>query len=390
MKPCRFCGKLIEEKAQYCLFCMKRQIPSRTLRIKKRVPFFGVALSLLVLLVIGGAVFLMEQPKQMANAVAAGKTDPSLSEELQSEGEKSSPEPERVQEESKVPSSSKEPVPEESVSEKEPESPQASAGPEVNETEPSAQAERQDVWEEELTEEPAYLSPEEYFEKVAAIEEEKLAASLPGAVRTRQDLGSYSNWVLLEAEVDALYEEGFEEAYMDSNVSLNLAAYTQDTFENFYGCGYGTTGQYNWKLIQADSTTGRDGLPKYKIRVQIQTQVNDPVVTVSGVDTLEVVERVRQHLSQWGERIDVLPQQGNGEFLYVALDVEGLAPDIDLYVQSQEDMIAWLCAEVDTCREQRGMTRCRYDFRLVGATEREEYSSIPLSGFTFALYLEAA
>lgn len=342
-----------------------------------------------MLLAIGGAVFLMGQPKQMANAVAAGKTDPSLSEELQSEGEKSSPEPERVQEESEAPSSSKEPVPEESLSEKEPESPQASAGPEVNETEPSAQAERQDVWEEELPEEPDYLSPEEYFEKVAAVEAEKLASSLPGAVRTRQDLGSYSNWVLLEAEVDALYEEGFEEAYMDSTMPLKLAEYTQEPFEK-YGCGYNTTGQYNWKLLQADSTMGRDGLPEYKIRVQIQTQVDDPAVTVSGVDTLEVVERVRQHLSQWGERVDVLPQQGNGEFLYVALDVEGLAPDIDLYVQSQEDMIAWLCAEVDTCREQRGMTRCRYDFRLVDATEREEYSSIPLSGFTFALYLEAA
>lgn len=389
MKPCRFCGKLIEEKAQYCLFCMKRQIPSRTLRIKKRVPFFGVALSLLVLLVIGGAVFLMEQPKQMANA-AAGKADPSLSEELQSEGEKSFLEPESVQEESKAPFSSKEPVSEEGVSGKESETPHVSTGPEVNGPESGTQIETQDVWEEEPQAEPPYLSPEAYFEKVAAIEEEKLAVSLPGAVRTRQDLGSYSNRIVLEQETYALCEEKFEEAYSDSNVSLNLAAYTQDTFENFYGCGYGTTGQYNWKLIQADRITGSDGLPKYKIRVQIQTQVNDPVVTVSGVDTLEVVERVRQHLSQWGERIDVLPQQGNGEFLYVALDVEGLAPDIDLYVQSQEDMIAWLCAEVDTCREQRGMTRCRYDFRLVGATEREEYSSIPLSGFTFALYLEAA
>ena len=154
MKPCRFCGKLIEENAQYCLFCMKRQAPSRTLRVKKRVPFLGAALSLLILFAVGGAVFLMGQPKQMANAAAAGKNDPSLSEELQSEGEKSSPEPERVQEESKVPSSSKEP-----------ESPQASAGPEVNETEPSAQAERQDVWEEELTEEPDYLSPENISKK---------------------------------------------------------------------------------------------------------------------------------------------------------------------------------------------------------------------------------
>ena len=293
MKPCRFCGKLIEEKAQYCLFCMKRQIPSRTLRIKKRVPFFGVALSLLVLLVIGGAVFLMEQPKQMANA-AAGKADPSLSEELQSEGEKSFLEPESVQEESKAPFSSKEPVSEEGVSGKESETPHVSTGPEVNGPESGTQIETQDVWEEEPQAEPPYLSPEAYFEKVAAIEEEKLAVSLPGAVRTRQDLGSYSNRIVLEQETYVLCEEKFEEAYSDSNVSLNLAAYTQDTFENFYCCGYGTTGQYNWKLIQADSTTGRDGLPEYKIRVQIQTQVNDPAVTVSGVDTLEVVERVRQ------------------------------------------------------------------------------------------------
>ena len=378
MKQCRFCGKLIDENARYCLFCMKRQAPLRTLRIKKRVPFLGATLSLLLLLTVGGAIFLMGPKNQVA--AADGKADPSFLEELQGEGGKSFPEPESVQEET---------VSEEGVSEKEPESPQASAGPEANRAEPGTQAEIQDVWEEELPDEPAYLSPEEYFEKVAAIEEEKLAASLPGAVRTRQDLGPYSNWVLLEAETDALYEEGFEEAYMDSTMPLKLAEYTQEPFEK-YGCGYNTTGQYNWKLLQADSTMGRDGLPEYKIRVQIQTKVDDPAVTVSGVDTLEVVERVRQHLSQWGERVDVLPQQGNGEFLYVALDVEGLATDTGLYVQSQEDMIAWLCAEVDTCREQRGMTRCRYDFRLVGATEREEHSNIPLSGFTFALYLEAA
>lgn len=386
MKPCRFCGKLIDENARYCLFCMKRQAPSRILRIKKRVPFLGVALSLLVLLVIGGAVFLIGPKKQVA--AAAGKADPSLSEELQSEGEKSFLEPESVQEESKA-FSSKEPVSEEDVSGKESEISPVSNGSEVNGPESGTQTETQDVWEEEPQAEPDYLSPEEYFEKVAAIEAEKLAVSLPGAVRTRQDLGSYSNRIVLEQETYALCEEEFEEAYSDSTMPLKLAEYTQEPFEK-YGCGYNTTGQYNWKLLQADSTMGRDGLPAYKIRVQIQTQVDDPAVTVSGVDTLEVVERVRQHLSQWGERVDVLPQQGNGEFLYVALDVEGLAPDIDLYVQSQEDMIAWLCAEVDTCREQRGMTRCRYDFRLVGATEREEYSSIPLSGFTFALYLEAA
>ncbi len=387
MKPCRFCGKLIEEKAQYCLFCMKRQIPSRTLRIKKRVPFFGVALSLLVLLVIGGAVFLMEQPKQMANA-AAGKADPSLSEELQSEGEKSFLEPESVQEESKAPFSSKEPVSEEGVSGKESETPHVSTGPEVNGPESGTQIETQDVWEEEPQAEPPYLSPEAYFEKVAAIEEEKLAVSLPGAVRTRQDLGSYSNRIVLEQETYALCEEKFEEAYSDSNVSLNLAAYTQDTFENFYGCGYGTTGQYNWKLIQADRITGSDGLPKYKIRVQIQTQVNDPVVTVSGVDTLEVVERVRQHLSQWGERIDVLPQQGGGEMLCVTLDAEDCLWDMSAYVNNQEEMIEWLCQEVDNRREQLGMTRCRYDFRLASIRE-VVYSDHSLPELTFALYLES-
>ena len=62
---------------------------------------------------------------------------------------------------------------------------------------------------------------------------------------------------------------------MDSTMPLKLAEYTQEPFEK-YGCGYNTTGQYNWKLLQADSTMGRDGLPEYKIRVQIQTQVDDP------------------------------------------------------------------------------------------------------------------
>ena len=171
-------------------------------------------------------------------------------------------------------------------------------------------------------------------------------------------------------------------------MSLNLAAYTQDTFENFYGCGYGTTGQYNWKLIQADSTTGRDGLPEYKIRVQIQTQVNDPAVTVSGVDTLEVVERVRQHLSQWGERIDVLPQQGGGEMLCVTLDAEDRLWDMSAYVNNQEEMIEWLCQEVDNRREQLGMTRCRYDFRLASIRE-VVYSDHSLPELTFALYLES-
>lgn len=386
MKPCRFCGKLIEEEAQYCLFCMKRQIPSRTLRIKKRVPFFGVALSLLVLLAIGGAAFLIGPKKQVA--AAAGKADPSLSEELQSEGEKSFLEPESVQEESKVFSSSKEPVSEEGVSGKESETPHVSTGPEVNGPESGTQTETQDVWEEEPQAEPPYLSPEAYFEKVAAIEEEKLAASLPGAVRTRQDLGSYSNRTVLEQETYALCEEEFEEAYNASTVSLNLAAYTQGTFENFYGCGYGTTGQYNWKLIQADRITGSDGLPKYKIRVQIQTQVDDPAVTVSGVNTLEVVERVRQHLSQWGERIDVLPQQGGGEMLCVTLDAEDCLWDMSAYVNNQEEMIEWLCQEVDNRREQLGMTQCRYDFRLASIRE-VVYSNHSLPELTFALYLES-
>lgn len=387
MKQCRFCGKLIEENARYCLFCMKRQVPSRTLRIKKRVPFLGAALSLLVLFAVGGAVFLMGQPKQMANAAAAGKTDPSLSEELQSEGEKSSQQPESVQEESKA-FSSKEPVSEEDVSGKESEISPVSNGSEVNGPESGTQIETQDVWEEEPQAEPDYLSPEEYFEKVAAIEEEKLAVSLPGAVRTRQDLGSYSNRIVLEQETYALCEEEFEEAYSDSNVSLNLAAYTQDTFENFYGCGYGTTGQYNWKLIQADRITGADGLPKYKIRVQIQTQVDDPAVTISGVDTLEVVERVRQHLSQWGERVDVLPQQGGGESLNVTLDVNDYVQDVNGYVDNQEEMIEWLCQEVDNRREALGITWCRYDFRLASIRE-VVYSDHSLPELTFALYLES-
>ncbi len=385
MKQCRFCGKLIEENARYCLFCMKRQVPSRTLRIKKRVPFLGAALSLLVLLAIGGAIFLIGPKKQVAAAV--GKADSSLSEELQSEGEKSFLEPESVQEESKA-FSSKEPVSEEDVSGKESEISPVSNGSEVNGPESGTQIETQDVWEEKLPAEPNYLSPEEYFEKVAAIEAEKLAVSLPGAVRTRQDLGPYSNRIVLEQETYALCEEEFEEAYNASTVSLNLAAYTQDTFENFYGCGYGTTGQYNWKLIEADRITGSDGLPKYKIRVQIQTQVDDPAVTVSGVNTLEVVERVRQHLSQWGERIDVLPQQGGGEMLCVTLDAEDCLWDMSAYVNNQEEMIEWLCQEVDNRREQLGMTQCRYDFRLASIRE-VVYSDHSLPELTFALYLES-
>ena len=67
------------------------------LRIKKRVPFLGATLSLLLLLTVGGAIFLMGPKNQVA--AADGKADPSFSEELQGEGGKSSPEPESVQEE---------------------------------------------------------------------------------------------------------------------------------------------------------------------------------------------------------------------------------------------------------------------------------------------------
>lgn len=240
----------------------------------------------------------------------------------------------------------------------------------------------------ESPEKNLFLSPKEFFEEMALLEEQELKSQLPNAIRTEEDLGPYSQRMIVENSFSLISRDDFDSVYKKTpGWRLDLAETVLKTFQGDMGMGYGTSGKYRWELTRAELVTNAGGLQKYYIQVRIQVQVDDPAVYAYGVDTLSVVRQVRSHLDQRGQRINALPQNCNGDFITLFLDPTGIAFDGVDAPRNQQEMVEILCEKLDSILAEYGYSDYRFDFRLAS---RPEANRSGVGSFTFVYYFEPA
>lgn len=237
----------------------------------------------------------------------------------------------------------------------------------------------------------SFLSAEEFFEKMTRLEEQELKSRAPNVKRTHEDLGPYSQRLIVENRFPLIAQEDFDSVYQKSpELRMELSEPVLDTFQNDLDIG-DASGSYNWKLIQIQQIVGTDGQQYYFIQVCIQIQANDPAITACGIDTQAVVKQVRSHLSQKGQRVNALPQNRSLHNLSLSLDTTGeLSTNSTGSPRNQQEMIQILCKKLDAIIEEYGYTSYRFDFRLVSIPSTESSTDLSdLKWFTFSFYLES-
>ena len=396
MKQCLYCGNLLQEGDRYCLHCMRRLSEPLTLPSYKihRVPYSIVAAALAVFLAAGVFLAFSLSAWPVSKGIASGDVDDEGAQEKAGGGfctdfsavsKEESPLGLGIFWEGKEPSSE---IPfssgeESTLSSQESES---SSHSQSSHSSQSSQGSTSHGG----TEEEALLTAEAFFEKMAQLEEAELKTKLPGAARTREDLGPYSVSDVLEGEYEAVSSQDFESVYKAiPDYRMDLVENTRNTFQGLSSSGFGTSGKYSWKLLEAKTITNSAGVKCYAIRVEIQTQVDDPAVTQYGINTLEVVKQVRSHLTQnGGQRVNALPQQHEGHILVERLDSKG---ELSGSVKNQQEMIQSLCEEMDRIIAEYGYTQCRFDFRLASVEPIDPGSDrLDFGQFVFSYYLKPA
>lgn len=372
MKKCPYCGSFLCDNDRYCLYCMKPfSRPKALTRYGKQGLLFKRVLVLLALfLAIGTVCFIcvychsfssgnfpslisVESNVSVVLPVHAGegdKTQPSGNNSSGSNQDKN-----QVFSGVSETESANHPQQEENIIEQK----------------------EEEVSYIEASEADSFLSPEEFFKKMALLEEKELKTQLPGAVRTEKDLGPYSERMVIEGTFDEITPEDFDAIYQEiPEYRMNLAETVLETFQGDFNLGYGTSGEYHWELLQAKINTNDVGRRSYFFQVRIQVQIEDPSVTAYGVDTLAVVQQVRSHLSRNGQRVNALPQCCKGNLIGATIDEQGTVPN---NATNQEKIIQELCRQLDDIISEYGYTRYRFDFRLAFPPSR---------GFIFAYYIE--
>ncbi len=377
MKKCPYCGSQLHDEDRYCLYCMKLLSQPRSLsRYEKRIFPYRLAVVTLVLLLAMAGMFggfcLYHRP--ISTTLSPVVSENSLGGESSSHTESDHSQPE---ESSKTEMSSKKEEP-------------------TKETSDFSQAQDNDLSqtsdfssEKETSEqgEDSLMTADEFFEKMALLEEKELKTKLPGAVRTKEDLGIYAKAEVLEGEYEAVSSQSFDSVYKaEPDYRMDLVNSTLNVFQ-YLDAGFGDSGKYNWKLLEAKIITNDIGTKSYFIRVEVQTQVDDPAVTESGVNTLEVVRQVRSHLLQsGGQRVNALPQQFEGHIFVETLDPKGEIADS---VKTQREMIESICEEIDFQLDGYGYSSYVFDFRLRQVESHSSWGGNPdCARFTFSYYLK--
>ncbi len=394
MKKCPYCGALLHDGDRFCLHCMKLLFSPRTLPPygKRRYPFFliFILLSLILPMLVLSGLYLHISPGDAADAVSVSNGNSLLERQLSENASDDASGTVDVQEktDSKNASSneeSNESQIENAVSTSESKSENAAS----SKPQKGANEENAKTPSDESPKKNLFLSPKEFFEKMALLEEQELKSQLPNAIRTEEDLGPYSQRMVVENRFSLISRDDFDSVYKKTpGWRLDLAETVLNTFQGDMGMGYGTTGKYRWKLIRAELVTNAGGLQEYYIQVRIQVQVDDPAVYAYGVDTLSVVRQVRSHLDQRGQRINALPQSCNGNFISLILDPTGIAFDGVNAPRNQQEMVEILCEKLDSILAEYGYSDYRFDFRL--AFVRPEANRPDVGSFTFVYYFEPA
>ena len=236
----------------------------------------------------------------------------------------------------------------------------------------------------------SFLSAEEFFEEMTRLEEQELKSRAPNVKRTHEDLGPYSQRLIVENRFPLIAQEDFGSVYQKSpELRMELSEPVLDTFQNDLDIG-DASGSYNWKSTQIQQIVGTDGQQYYFIQVCIQIQANDPAITACGIDTQAVVKQVRSHLSQKGQRVNALPQNRSLHNLSLILDATGKLSNGVSNPRNQQEMIEILCKKLDAIIEEYGYTSYRFDFRLASIPSTESSTDLSdLKWFTFSFYLES-
>lgn len=232
------------------------------------------------------------------------------------------------------------------------------------------------------------LSPEKFFQEITKHEEAELKEQFPEVVRTEKDLGPYSQRIVLENYFEVEGDKVFLTQSELERKWPELAQVTEETFCGDLLNGFGTSGQYHWNLIKAKCEMGEEGKLIYYFQVQVQTQVDDPQVTIYGIDTLSVVNQVRSYLSKNGKRIDILPQNNTGETIPVMMDRNREEGVNDKIPHNQEEMVEALCEQLDMMISQYHYDQYLFDFRLASKPEIYSHVNSDLCEFVFVCYFE--
>lgn len=389
MKKCPYCSALLHDNDRFCLHCMNQ------LSSPRRLPSYGkhrysIFISFILLLLI---LFLIPLSLQLygpsrnlpsiSTAYSSTESLPSGTLSVDSSSTMDKPEepsPESRADEDSIVSKPESTKGESSLAFKNESSnfqTPAKENPPISSNQSSAQE--------------SFLSAEEFFEKMTRLEEQELKSRAPNVKRTHEDLGPYSQRLIVENRFPLIAQEDFDSVYQKSpELRMELSEPVLDTFQNDLDIG-DASGSYNWKLIQIQQIVGTDGQQYYFIQVCIQIQANDPAITACGIDTQAVVKQVRSHLSQKGQRVNALPQNRSLHNLSLSLDTTGeLSTNSTGSPRNQQEMIQILCKKLDAIIEEYGYTSYRFDFRLVSIPSTESSTDhSDLKWFTFSFYLES-
>lgn len=384
MKPCRHCGKMLEDHTRFCLFCMSRQ--EKVVEIEnfylgnfrfRKFWTAGIAGTVTVLLI----VFLIAAVSQREIFESTQNSSESMEGSVDSVGEFS-----LNTELSKPLASYSSAIESEVLTESNSLQNSFSDGS-LNLKSSSPALSESDSSHISSQGKERIMSAQEMVEDIMDKERAVMAEKNPGLVWTDEDLGAYSYVMDSYIYYGIKTFSEWEADYAVNGSPMDLVSGTEYMLKAISEDGFGVKGKYHWKVIECKRVTDDIGTELYFLKVRIQRQLREVDSVAYGIQTLDMIHNVRAELSRNLTRIDVLPQYQTlkdaglieGECLFISVYYDDSGKN-DQYPSNQREL------EQEVVQEIRSLNPSSlYDVRYLRAKPIQQENVVC---FEFAVFIK--